>query len=266
MNFLKQLVITMVLFLFAAPAFGADLTIITPYLGTENNTYIDDQYGIELNDSQATKGLFVQSINPEKYQWNVFLYQTPAINYSHLWGVNFIYDWYFGKNAKDVFGVGANYFEMAMLGEGVPTNMGTLDALDMNLTIFSPYIRVGKYFDFGQEGKLRYTLLPWFGGQMDISRGSGLVDFPGPGSAPFQINDDQFSWIAGVNLKADFYHFLQLEFKRSVAYHTDQFFNKSSAMVNLFITRNIGLSYRYNYNETTMGNDSYNIFGVAIVF
>lgn len=92
MNFFKQLVIIMFLFLFAVPAFGSDFTIVTPYLGTENNTYIDNQYGIELNDSQLIKGLYVQRINPEKYQWNAFLYQTPDINYSNLWGINFIYD------------------------------------------------------------------------------------------------------------------------------------------------------------------------------
>lgn len=265
MKYLKQLVIVFALFLFAVPAFGADFTIVTPYLGTENNTYIDDQYGIEFNDSQPTKGLFIQSINPEKYQWNVFLYQTPEINYSRLWGINFIYDRYFGGDAKNVIGVGANYFEMTLAGEDISTPEGNLDAMNMNLTIFSPYIRVGKYFGFGQK-QLRWTLLPWIGGQMDISRGSGLIDFPGPGSAPFNINDNQFSWIAGVNLKVDFSHYLQLELKRSVAYHSDQFFNKSSAMMNLFMSRNIGLSYRYNYNETTMGKDSYTMFGMAIVF
>lgn len=152
-----------------------------------------------------------------------------------------------------------------MAGEGVPTNRGALDALNMNLTVFSPYLRVGRYFDFGQE-KLHYTLLPWIGGQMDISRGSGLVDFPGPRSATFKINDDQFSGIAGVNLKVDFSHFLQLELKHSITCNSDQFYNKNTAMLNLFMTRNVGLSYRYNYSETTMGKDSYNMLGLAVVF
>lgn len=254
MNFQKQLVlVTTFCLLFTTPVFGADLTIITPYWGTEDNTF--DQYGLKLSDSQTTKGLFIQSINPETYQWNVFIYQTENINYSDLWGVNFIYDLYLGADpkTKNVIGIGMNYFEMDLEGE---------DSLNLDLTIFSPYLRIGKYYNFGKD-KLHCTLLPWIGGQLDHSR--VLVD-PSPRAATFKIDDDQYFWIAGLNLKVNFSHYLQLEAKRSVAYSRDYFLDKSSAMVNLFLTRNVGLSYRYNYHETTAGEDSYNILGVAIVF
>lgn len=93
-----------------------------------------------------------------------------------------------------------------------------------------------------------------------------MVDFPGPGSVAFKANDDQYYWITGLNLKAEFHHFLQLEAKHTITFNRDDYFHKNTAMVNLFLNKNWGLSYRYNDQETTAGKDVYNIFGVAAVF
>lgn len=198
MNFQKQLILTVTFLLFfTAPVLGANLTVITPYWGTEENSYTNTEYGLELKDSQETNGLYIQSINPEKYQWNVFLYRTTDINHSDLWGVNFIYDYYFGKaGTKNVVGFGMNYLNMGLAGEGIPAKAGNLDALKLDLTVFSPYIRLGKYYNFNEEN-FHCTLLPWIGGEVDQSRGSGLADFPGPGAAVFEIRDEQISGSPG---------------------------------------------------------------------
>lgn len=250
----------------AVPVFGESITVITPYYGTEENHYQNRDYGLSLKDSQRMKGFFIQSVEPETYQWNIFLYQTQDINYSDLHGVNFIYDRYLGKpEEKVVLGFGMNYLEMDLAGKNVPLAAGRLEGLYLDMSIFSPYLRIGKYYHFGED-KLRTTMLPWIGAQVDYIEGSGRVDFPGPGAIDFTMDDDPFSWIAGVNLKLYVHRFLQIEGKYAAAYHESVFRDKHSAIVNLFFSRRLGVSYRYHHQETDTGIDSYQIFGIAMVF
>lgn len=267
MKFLKLASFLVITFYFLAnlctPVLAEKINIITPYFGTEENTYINEQYSLHMKDSQDTHGLYIQSIDPDQYQWNLFIYKTDDINHSNLLGANFIYDHYFGVNeqTKNALGFGLNYFQMDLAGK----NIGGLAGFDLSLDISSIYARIGRYYLF-DRGNFHSTMMPWIGGQLDQSRGDGRVDFPGPGAADFKIDDNQFSWIGGVNFKTTFNHFLQLDAKHSISYFDDNYFNKSSAMVNFFLTQKWGLSYRYNYLETSVGKDCYHIFGVAVVF
>jgi hypothetical protein len=269
MNYLKNLVMVIALSLgtISTPALGADLKIGTLYWGTEENTYRNETYGLEMNDSQPTNGVYYQMVDPEKYQWNLFIYRTEDINFSDLLGANFIYDHYFGvgEHAKNVIGIGANYLRMDLDGTGIETSMGTLDGFKLDQDILSLYVRLGRSYNYGGD-PCRFTVMPWAGGQLDLSRGTGLVDYPGPGSVSFQIDEGNYSWIGGINLKVDYRHFLQAEVKQSITYHDNTCYNKSSAMVNFFFTPKWGLSYRYNHLETATGEDSYNIFGIAATF
>lgn len=256
------------LLLNTGPVSAADYKIVTPYWGVEENIYLNEKYGLEMKDSQTTKGLYLQSVNPEKYQWNVFIYRTEDINYSDLDGVNLIYDRYFGADAKvkNLIGLGVNYFRLDLAGENIPVNTGIrLDAFNLDQEITSLYLRIGRSYKYNQ-GQTSYSVLPWIGRQLDQSRGTGLVDLPGPKAIVIKIDEDQYSWIAGVNLKANWRHFLQLETKHSITYTDTDYLNKSSAMVNLFLTKNLGLSYRYNYHQTTVGKDSYHLLGLAVLF
>jgi hypothetical protein len=268
MNYLKNVIVMIALNLgiISAPALAENLKIGTLYQGIEENTYINQTYGMKLNDSQPTNGVYLQSIDPEKYQWNLFVYRTNDINCSDLLGANFIYDRYFGveDHAKNVIGVGANYFQMDFDGTGIPALMGTLNGFKLDQDIFSLYVRFGRSYSYG-ENQLRFTVMPWAGGQADQSRGTGQVAF-GPAPVSFEIDEDSYSWIGGVNFRADYHHFLQTEIKHSITYRDDTRYNKSSAMVNFFFTRNWGLSYRYNHIETASGEDNYNIFGIAATF
>ena len=246
---------------------AGNITVIAPYYGTENNTYVNSEYGLNLEDSAAFKGLYLQSVNPEKHQWNLFLYRTDNINYSDLNGFNFICDYYFGKShgSKNVAGVGMNYLKLDMKGEQVPTAGGPLDAFDLDMDICSFYARVGKYYNY-DRGKFNFRFMPWAGGQLNHSRGKGTVDYPGPGKASFKIDNNRYYWITGLNFKADYCHFLQFEAKHCITFDQNDFYHKTTVMVNVFLTRNLGLSYRYNHQETCAGKDSYNLFGIAAVF
>ena len=260
-------VAALVALLGSSPALAERITIVTPYCGMEENTYLDDQYGLRLEDSALLKGLYLQAIDTDRYQWNLFVYQTSDINYSDLLGFNFIYDRYFGKSARtqNVAGVGLNYLTVDLAGEHVPTAYGPLDALTLDMDTLSLYARVGRYYR-REQGGFRWTALPWVGGQWDHSTGDGLADYPGPGSAAFKIDEDRCYAIAGLNLKADYRHFLQAEVKHPLTFDRNDCYHKTVVMVNFFMTRNVGLSYRYCRQGMRDGRDSYSLFGLAMVF
>lgn len=69
-----------------------------------------------------------------------------------------------------------------------------------------------------------------------------------------------------MNFKMNFQHFLQIEAKPGITFLDGESYWKKSAMVNVFLTKNIGVSYRYDYHENSSGKDSLSIFGVAVVF
>lgn len=250
-----------------AAASSGGVTILTPYLGVEKNVYRNEQYGLDLRDSATMKGLYLQSVSPGRRQWNLFLYRTEDINYSDLQGAHFIYDHYFGETeaGRNVVGIGANYLRLEGSGRQVPTAGGVLDGFSIKLDTLSVYTRAGRNYDL-DRGPARWSLMPWAGFQLDRSRGSGLADFPGPASASFRVDSDRGYLITGLNLKAVFHHFLHLELKHNLTLDADDLFHKTSAMINLFFTRNLGVSWRFNRQETTAGRDRYHLFGAAFVF
>ena len=79
---------------------SGDIRIVAPYLGYVTNVYENADYGLELDDSSLMKGLFFQWVDPKRYQWNTFLYQSSDINYSNLWGGHFIFDLYLGVRER----------------------------------------------------------------------------------------------------------------------------------------------------------------------
>jgi hypothetical protein len=269
MDQIKKLVFLIILLSSCSgmPVMAEDLKIVTPYWGTEENTYQSNQYGLNLKDSQTMKGLYLQSIDTGRYQWNLFIYRTENINYADLTGVNFICDIYYGKdnNAKNAIGMGINYLHLDLAGKNVPTSMGILNGFNLAQDTSSFYVRFGKYYKQALAN-LDWTLMPWFGGQTDHSEGDGWVDPSGHGTIPFKINENQYYWIAGLNFKADYHHFLQVEAKHTITFNHNDYFQKNTAMMNLFLNSHWGLSYRYNDQETASGNDKYHIFGLAVLF
>jgi hypothetical protein len=251
----------------AKPVLGESFTIVTPYYGIEDNTMEYGKYGVELEDSAPMKGLYLQNVNPDKFQWNLFLYRTEHINYSDLWGFNFIYDYYFGThdNIKNVIGLGMNYLDNNLMGEDVPTKFGKLPAMQMDFSVTSYYLRIGRYYDFGND-QLHCSVLPWAGWEWDRTDGEGFVAISPRYSVKFPMDDEQSTLLVGLNFKMTFHHFLQAELKHSVVCDHDDYLNRSSAMVNLFFTKNIGLSYRYNRQELAMGTDEHSMLGIAVVF
>ncbi|MCK9265414.1 hypothetical protein M0P98_00765 [bacterium] len=242
------------------------INILTPYFGVEKNTFVYKKYNVSLEDSSNMKGIFFQSVDTKKYQYNLYLFLTENINYSDLKGINFVYDHYFTSNSKNknVLGAGVNFLNLNLDGKNVPVTMGTLDGFKLDMDVYSLFFRAGR--SYATEGKkLNLTMMPWAGVQMDKIRGNGFVDYPGPGEAFFDVVQDEYYGIVGIKLMADYCHFIQGELKYNITFN-DEYYHKVAAMLNLFFSRSLGLSYRFSYQETSVGKDVYNIFGVAVMF
>jgi len=260
----STIVLAMLIILFVTAAVGAeseDIRIVAPYLGYVANVY--EEHGLNLDDSKLMKGLYFQWINPDRYQWNTFLYQASDINYSTLWGGHFIFDYYFGvqERGKFVVGTGIEYIRLDMdAGDNLPA---PITAFEMLNNIIVPYARFGRYFTFGND-RLSVSLLPWAGVQPQWVRGN-LSSGP-PLSLDDPTDDYQSFGIAGINTSVSIFHFITVDAKYRGTFNADDYFSTVDSMVNVFFTRHWGLSYRFKYGETSSGSTSYHIGGIAYVF
>jgi hypothetical protein len=273
---MKKLVSILILsIMICSSAYAMSLRIITPYLGTINNDMSRTVEGspekLILDDDSLMKGLYFQSINTSKFQWNVFLYNSEDLNYSSLWGVHFIYDRYFGvkEKSKYVVGIGIEYITMKTETDDIIP----FSSFELSQNIYVPYLRAGKYFYFG-DNKIRYSLMPWVGVESDIVRGD--IDFTIPAMYPGMpdivvskaADEDSYYAMAGLNFKITFYHFIDLKLK----YHgkfdleEDNYFDIASSMLNIYFNRNWGVSYRAKYMKSAEMENIYHIAGIIYAF
>ena len=96
----KVIIIFVVSLIFISSIYAETIHVITPYVGTVENdmsremSHGAQSFDLEFKDDSLFKGLYFQMINPDKYQWNAFVYNSEDLNYSSLWGSHFIYDYY----------------------------------------------------------------------------------------------------------------------------------------------------------------------------
>jgi len=277
----KVIAIFVVSLLLASSICAETIRVITPYLGTVENdmsrTMEHDGHSFELKlkDNSLFKGLYFQSINPDKYQWNAFVYNSEDLNYSSLWGTHFIFDYYLGikKNSKYVIGAGMEFLKMDTDAESLAIDIGMV--FDLNIknfklsqNIYAPFIRGGKYFYLGDD-KIKYSFLPWLGLESDIVRGD--IDFTILGT-PFPItettDEDSFHALAGLNFKATFYHFIDLKLKYhcKVDLQESDTYDVASGMLNIYFNRSWGISYRTKYMKSAEMENFYHIGGVVFAF
>ena len=244
-----------------------DIRIVAPYLGYLNNIYESADYSIDLDDSSLMKGLYFQWINPKRYQWNTFLYQSSDINYSTLWGGHFIFDLYLGvqERGKYVIGAGIEYIRLDM---DAADNITGLNDFELLNNIIVPYLRAGRYFLFGSD-TLSVSILLWAGIQPEWVRGDiAFIRLFPPPPTPFEekIEEYYFYGIAGINASVSIFHFITVDAKYRATFNADDYLSSVDSMVNVFFTRHWGLSYRFKYSETSSGSTAYHIGGIAYVY
>lgn len=256
-------------FILAFSAFAKDIRIVCPYIGPITDVYKNDERKLDLEDNSLLKGVFIQWVNPDRYQWNAFVYQASDINYSSLWGGHFIFDYYFlaRERGKFVVGCGMEYLQIDMDADG---NIPPLQNFEMINNLFIPYVRSGYRFQFKQD-KFNLSILPWVGAEYEGVRGDLTIVMDPPGSAPAKttkenIDSDDYFAMAGLNFNANLFHMLDIEAKYHGTFNTKDYYSTATAMINLFFNRHWGISYRVKYMELDKGSDLYNIFGIAFVF
>ncbi len=256
----------------------ADLRIIAPYGGTVTNTLEVERPGgdgLELEDSGAMLGLYVQWIRAGSFQGNLFGYFSPEVNYSTLLGLHSNFDRYFdiGPLRNLVLGGG---LELISIDTDAADAIDGLDAFSMRNTIIAPFARTGKQFGFGPAW-LDATVFPWAGGEVALQRGeieltptassNGSSGGP-PGPIEIEQEIDETDWygLAGVNLRATIARVVQLDGKFHVAFDEDDRYRRGSLMMNVFVTHNFGLSWRFSHMETSAATTRYHIFGFVVLF
>ena len=247
------------------PALADEMRIVAPYAGSLTNTTDVPNAG-EITDSGLLTGLFFQWIDTERYQWNLFAYWAPDVNYSSTLGGHFIYDRFFGPGWHGGFVAGLG-LEALRVDLDAGSALGT-DDLDMETTVFVPFLRAGKYFK-ASLGSAAFSLLPWIGIQPQWVWGELVVDLPIPGPGPIittSLDDFTLFGIAGINLKLTLFHFIDLEGKYQATFDDSEYFNSFNAMANLYFSRNWGLSYRFKHMESSQGTNAYHYLGLAFIF
>jgi hypothetical protein len=263
--FLFSLTLFLSLFSISSLLYSKDIRIVTPYLGKIKNIYENKEQDLDLEDSSLMKGLYLQWIGPEKYQWNVFVYQSSDINLSTLWGAHFIFDYYYDvqRKHKNVIGTG---FEMIRINMDAENNFTPLSDFTLVNNIYAVFIRTGRYFLFGSRN-IDYTLLPWLGFELESVRGDISFVPPGPPTTEQEdIKSDYVFSIAGLNFKSRIYHFIEFEVKYAAHFNCDDFLSDVSTMTNIYVSRHWAASYRFKYMENIFGSNRYHIWGVAYVF
>jgi hypothetical protein len=257
----------------AMPAVPEDIRIVAPYLGSITDIQKDDSQGMDLTDTKLIEGLYGQWINPDLYQWNVFVYHSVDLNYSTVWGGHFILDLYLGPGdwgGKFVAGAG---IELMRFDMDAGNDIAPLTDFTQGMTVTVPYLRAGKYFQFG-SGQVEVSVLPWVGVQPLWVSGSGSFVLPGgppgppmPTTVKFSLDDYELDGITGINLKVTLFHFFQVEGKYQAVFNANALRSVVTVDANLFFTRNWGLTYRFKYaEETSTSTDIYHMFGVAFMF
>jgi len=239
-----------------------DIRIVVPYLGYINNIYENANFPEPLDDSSLMKGLYFQWINPKRYQWNTFLYQSSDINYSTLWGGHFIFDLYLGvrERGKYVIGTGIEYIRLDM---DAGNNFFPFADFQLVNNIVVPYLRAGRYFLFGSD-TLSVSILPWTGIQPEWVKVE--ISYTAGPPIPKKTEEEDLFGIAGINASVSIFHFITVDAKYRGTFRTGEYFSSVDSMVNVFFTRHWGLSYRFKYSETSSGSTSYHIGGIAFVF
>ena len=265
MKFLYYVMILILLMFLALPALSYELRVVSPYLGVIKNIYENSDQNLDLEDSSLMKGLYFQWINTERYQWNIFIYQSSDINFSTLWGGHFIFDYYYdvAEKHKSVIGVG---FDLIALDMDAGDNITPLSDFELTNNIYVPFVRVGRYFLFGLGG-VDISLLPWIGFEYELVRGKVSFIPPGP-PVPFEddIDSDIVFSLTGLNMRTVFYRFVEIEAKYSARFNSDDFLSDVSLMSNIYFTRKWALSYRFKYMENVFGSNRYHIWGLAYTF
>jgi len=237
------------LFIFSSTAGAENIRLVAPYYGSLTNTYRSSsaRYSLSLRDTGILRGVYAQWINTEKFQGNIFYYESPEVNYSKIRGFHGILDWYIKtpEGAKYVLGAGLDNINIAM---DAKDNISAMKAFRLTNDVLYGYARLGRYF-YASSANTNFTLMPYCG--YSVEKVTGWINMwvaknPPPTLRPTKvsISDDADYALGGLNFSAVYRHFLELQLKY-MGRLAVKIEHDLSGMSNIYLRRNLGISYRY---------------------
>lgn len=238
--------------------------VVVPYFGSITDKYANAPYRLDLKDTGGLCGVYAQWINTEKFQANAFYYAAPDVNYSRVDGLHLNFDYYVlpAKNGKYAVGGGLESLRVDLEADHKVAGYSYL-ALKNDILYY--YGRAGRYFYF-RPGAFDVSLLPYAGYAFEKVTGDIYADFTGPGYYRGDIKDSSSYPVGGVNLGASYRHFIEAQAKWMRRFRSDGPLDDYSLMLNFFVSRRVGLSYRFKYMDEAEGSVSYHMGGVAVAF
>jgi len=267
---MKCFVQTVLVLLLATNVWAGNMKILTPYAGWIQNKLTIPSMG-KMDDTEFLSGLYFQSINPVRYQWNTFVYHSQDINASRLLGGHFIFDYYFGvkPSGKFVAGAGMDYIRI----DTKDLNVLGITNFNMKNNIYALYARAGRYLQW-KTGPHRFSVLGWAGYEQDLLRGD--LSFIIPSMSPKMpamdmrenLDNDHHYALAGAMFNVVLFHFVELKWKyhAKIDLQRDELLHVVSLMTNVYLSRSVGLSHRFKYMEEIIGENGYHLFGLALLF
>ncbi|MDA3901057.1 MAG: hypothetical protein PF637_11135 [Spirochaetes bacterium] len=250
-------IITIITIILCSNLNAESLFIVGPYAGFNNNVQ-NGENRQETEETGLIYGLYAQFINPNYFQINNFLYHAPDINETSVIGNHINADFYpysfpIGSIA---IGGGLEYVSMDI----------SQDDFSVKQTIIIPYARMGQNFVFGKSTSL--CLFPWVGFGKQFTDGDGTVRIIQEGapelSQDFKVETDDNIILYGANLRFKFEHYFDVVFKYSINHNmeTKHNYKKTTVMLNAYLHKHAGVSYRFMYNEHSYGEDLTNLVGI----
>ena len=154
----------------AAGASAEDIRIVAPYGGAITNFYENETYKIDLEDTGFMTGLYAQWIRPELFQANTFLYYSPEVNDSRIFGGHLNADLYFDVQPRTKNAVGAG-LELIRIDMELPDeDADPLTGFTLENSVTAVYGRLGRYFLLESDNS-DLSIMPWLGVEFDFIRG-----------------------------------------------------------------------------------------------
>ncbi|MCX7984016.1 MAG: hypothetical protein N3A63_03825 [Bacteroidetes bacterium] len=269
-----MIVVSLMIIFLTSPSLTQSFNILCPYIGSITSEYSSDVRQVRLHDKSSMAGIFFQSITPETYQWNLFGYYAPNINYGTVFGGHIAFDYYvplcYSENKRSsqniVAGCGSEYIHINI---DANNNISPFTDFTISNSITVPYVRAG-YQHIIHSTHWRISLFPWIGVQYQHIRGKLRFEMDPPGPTPLfrreeNIGSNKYFALTGLNVNTRFFHVLEIEAKYYGAFRNNEHHSNASWMVNVYLSRSLGLSYRGKYIEFSNGYDIYNIVGIALI-
>lgn len=278
--FLASAVILAALMPAMAESSGSDSMLITAVYGGAVTNKAAFSYGTNgketgtIKDTGFMTGLYLQWLQPDFYQANIFLYGAPDVNYSRVLGLHTNADGYFlnGSWGSLVGGVDFEDINIRMRAGSHLSSYGYSNmTLDNNVLFMMA--RAGARFRIQPLDVLSCTIFPYAGITRETVNGKTTYDLSDQhvpaayrhGNQSFSDNENYFSWGTNVTFRA--FHFVELTAKYLGRAKKGNYMNSVTGQAQVYLNRSFGFTWQTKYMDIDKkAYDLYNLFGISMIF